>query len=106
MKPGSATVAQAETGFKRRVLKDLQTLADTWILKTQERSRRGVPDILLCLRGRFIAIELKVDDEVPTPLQKFTLQCIVRAHGTAFHTTPSRWPEHFEMLKTILAGLR
>lgn len=43
----------------------------------------GIPDIICCYRGRFVAFEVKVPGNLPTPLQKSTLEKIRRAGGTA-----------------------
>lgn len=43
----------------------------------------GIPDIICCYRGRFVAFEVKVPGNPPTPLQKSTLEKIRRAGGTA-----------------------
>mgnify|MGYP006391053515 CR=1 FL=1 len=48
-----------ETKFQNRVLKDLKKLDNLWVLKTQEKTRKGVPDLLICANGKFVAIELK-----------------------------------------------
>lgn len=92
---------QGETKFKERVLKDLKKLERIWYKKLQERSRRGILDILICLKGRFIVIELKIDGEVPTPLQKNTAKEISHAGGITFAATPSSWEQDYEILKTL-----
>ena len=89
---------QGESKFKERVLKDLKKVPNLYVLKTQERSRRGVPDLLICHKGKFIAIELKVDGEKPTKLQDIKLKEIRLAGGLSFSTTPSQWESHLEML--------
>lgn len=45
---------------------------------------RGVPDIILCIKGHFVAVELKVGDNTPTPLQKHWLDKIIDAKGDAY----------------------
>jgi RecB family endonuclease NucS len=91
----------SETQFKERVLKDLKALEKTWTLKTQEVARHGVPDVLICKRGGFIAIELKRDNEKPTPLQAHVIKLIREADGLAFYSTPSMWESHLRMLKEL-----
>lgn len=44
-------------------------------------SSRGVPDIILCIKGKFIGVELKVGDNKPTPLQVNYLNRIASAGG-------------------------
>jgi Holliday junction resolvase len=45
--------------------------------------RSGVPDIIVCHRGRFIGIECKAGKNKPTPLQEKNLQDIEVAGGIA-----------------------
>jgi pantoate kinase len=44
----------------------------------------GVPDFLCCWRGKFLAIEAKAGDNVPTALQKAHLERIERCKGDAW----------------------
>ena len=43
--------------------------------------RSGVPDIVCCYRGVFIAIECKAGSNKPTPLQEAEMQKIRQAQG-------------------------
>lgn len=45
--------------------------------------RSGIPDIICCYKGRFLAIECKAGDNDPTPLQLREINAIVDAGGTA-----------------------
>jgi hypothetical protein len=45
--------------------------------------RSGVPDLVGCYRGRFIAIECKAGSNTPTALQLRELDCINAAGGIA-----------------------
>jgi Holliday junction resolvase len=44
----------------------------------------GVPDIVACINGKFIAVECKANGGKPTALQKRNLHQIVAAGGHAF----------------------
>jgi hypothetical protein len=91
-----------ETVFKERILKRLEELPNTWALKTQERSKRGIPDLLLCMDGLFVAIELKKSDkDDPDPLQEWNLDCIVKAGGVAITCYPENWVAVFNYLKKL-----
>nr|WP_026681362.1 VRR-NUC domain-containing protein [Priestia megaterium] len=48
-------------------------------------SKAGTPDILACIKGRFVAIEVKREEggEV-SPLQKANIKMIQQAGGVAF----------------------
>ena len=90
-----------ETAFKVKVMKDLATLEDCWVLKTQEKGRHGTPDLLICLKGIFVAIELKAEKGVTTKLQEYTLQKIRDAKGYGIISKPSLWQTQFEILKAL-----
>lgn len=92
-----------ETKFQNRVLKDLKSLPYTWVLKTQERARRGVPDILLCFKGRFVAIELKASEEaLVSPLQCYEISKIQLAGGLAYIAYPENWGAVLNDIKSII----
>ena len=44
--------------------------------------RSGVPDLVCCLRGKFIGIECKAGKNKPTPLQEKEMAAIRAAGGT------------------------
>ena len=94
-----------ETKFKMRVLQDLNSLRNSldekpYVLKTQEVAKRGVPDILMCWKGNFIAIELKVDSPL-SMLQKYNLDLIDKNSGVAFVATPDNWKKIFQEIKEM-----
>ena len=45
--------------------------------------RAGIPDIIACMDGHFIAIECKAGDNKPTALQQRELHAITSAGGSA-----------------------
>lgn len=45
--------------------------------------RHGIPDIICCVNGRFLAIECKANGGKPTALQEREMQNIAKAHGIA-----------------------
>lgn len=84
---------QPETLLKERVLADLRALPSVYVVKIQQVAIRGTPDILACIAGRFIAIELKRDEkEKPAPIQRYALAKISNAGGLSFVVHPLNWP--------------
>jgi len=59
--------------------------AGTWWIKIHGTpyGRRGVPDLLICRNGRFIAAEIKPKREKPTRLQMIEIDRIQAAGGRA-----------------------
>lgn len=47
----------------------------------------GLPDIIACINGRFVAFEVKIPTGKLTKLQEITLQRINEAKGYAFKVT-------------------
>lgn len=64
-------------------------------------SENGTPDILACVNGYFLAIEVKAQDGHPTELQLVKINDIRKAGGFAYVAYPSGW----EKLKDIIDGL-
>lgn len=52
-------------------------------------TKAGVPDILSCINGYFVAIEVKSDRGTPSELQLHTIRQIRAAGGFAFVLYPS-----------------
>lgn len=85
---------QPETLFKERVQRDLKArFPDAWFFKSSERSIRGIPDIIGVIRGRFVALELKVGKNKADALQRYVIEKIKKAGGYAKVVTPENLPE-------------
>jgi hypothetical protein len=77
-------MATPESKVKAAVVKLLEKYdAYYFYPATHGYGRSGVPDIVCCVRGRFIGIECKAGDNKPTALQVRELDNIRRAHGVA-----------------------
>jgi Holliday junction resolvase len=62
--------------------------------------RSGVPDIICCYKGRFIAIECKAGKNKPTPLQEAEMEKIRTAQGVAAVINE----DNIDLLEQILKG--
>ena len=61
--------------------------------------RSGVPDIICCLKGRFVAIECKAGNNKPTELQLRELHKIHKANGITFVINESGVPMIEELMR-------
>jgi len=99
---------QQETKFNKRVADELDTYLHSWGLKTQELSRRGIPDHLWCIEGLFVALEGKMDaaDEHKNAgrsvLQRYNLEKIRRAGGFASFISPKTFDKVFQQLEDFI----
>lgn len=64
-------------------------------------SENGTPDILACVNGYFLAIEVKAPEGKPTELQLVKVDQIRNAGGFAYVVYPSGWLK----LKAVIDGL-
>ncbi len=93
---------KAETKFRQnQVIPFLKTLKNTYYEPIQQASISGSPDFILCVRGRFVALELKDVGEKPRPLQEYKLNEIIRTFGVALVATKT----NFEEIKQHLSEL-
>lgn len=93
---------QKETVFKKKVMSFLKTLPLTWFVKIQQVALRGTPDILACINGVFIALELKASNESPISLlQEFNLASIKKAGGVGLVVTPETWFTDRQVLASL-----
>ena len=78
---------QSETRFKIKVMKQLKSIPNLWVVKVAQKAVRGTPDLLICCKGRFVAWELKTGTST-TKLQEYNLDLINKAGGIARVITP------------------
>lgn len=85
-----------ETIFKEKVLDELRQMKNSYWMKIQQLSIRGIPDIIGLVNGRFVALELKKShEEKADKLQEYVLKEIDNSGGIALVTNP----ENFEEVK-------
>ena len=79
-----------EKQFEEKV-KRLLKLRGCWVLKTFSNGiqRAGVPDLLVCNKGKFYGVELKAEKGRVTKLQEHELKLIEEAGGRALVLKPS-----------------
>ena len=65
-------------------------------------STNGTPDILACINGYFLAVEVKAENGKPSELQLAKIRGIRKAGGFAYVVYPSGW----NRLREIIEGLR
>lgn len=100
-------IKQPETRFKERVLPRLRRIPKSWWVKIQQVGIRGTPDVLGCIDGQFVAIELKQSAKAHVDtLQKHELTKICCSNGWAFIMFPENEEEVFTELEGINAYAR
>lgn len=92
-----------EKQFETKIKKYLDSI-DAWHVKffANSYTKAGIPDLLCCVSGHAVAIEVKADNGKPSELQLYNIRKIREAGGFAFVVYPSG----YEKLKDILNNLK
>lgn len=91
-----------EKTFENKVKSFLKS-KNIWFVKffANGFTQKGVPDLLCCVGGRFLAVEIKREGGRPTPLQLYTIDKIKNAGGVAIVL----YPQDFEAFKKLVIDL-
>lgn len=93
-----------EKEFQRKAIKYLKSLPNTWFFKVFGGGfqRSGIPDLICCINGVFVAIELKGDNGKPTELQKMNIKKINEAGGIGIILYPSGFEEFKKLIEEVV----
>ena len=74
-----------------------------WFVKTWSNGiqREGIPDILACINGYFVGIEVKAEKGHPSDLQLWNIRKMREAGGIAFVL----YPEQFDFFVNVITFL-
>ena len=88
--------------FENKVKKFIEN-SGGWQVKffANRMTKEGIPDILSCINGYFVAIEIKAQNGKPSDLQIYHCEKIREAGGFAFILYPSG----FEKFETFVKDL-
>lgn len=90
----------AEKNFENKVKKFIEE-SSGWQVKffANRMTKTGIPDILACINGHFVAIEVKATNGKPSELQKYHRDMInVKASGIAIIL----YPQDFDLFKQLV----
>ena len=78
-----------EKDITNQILRYLKTLPACFAWKEHGGmyGTAGIPDIICCIQGRFVAFEVKQPSGTLSKLQEATMTKIIRAKGEAFKVT-------------------
>lgn len=95
-------MAGPEKKFELKIRKFLDGIG-AWTLKTYSNGvqRAGVPDLLCCVNGYFVGIEVKSEKGKPSALQIWNIEKIREAGGVAIVL----YPDGFEDFKSLMVKL-
>lgn len=93
-----------EKQFQTKVIRYLKTLSNTWFFKVFGGGfqRSGIPDLICCINGAFVAIEMKAEKGKATELQKMNIKNINEAGGIGIILYPSGFEEFKKLIEGVL----
>lgn len=71
-----------ESQIQTKIIKYLNGVG-AYSIKTIVTNRNGCPDVICCLNGRFIALEVKADKGIVSQLQEHNIKLIRNSGGVA-----------------------
>ena len=96
-------IMASEKNFENKIKKFLEAQG-AWFIKYwagAQFTKSGIPDILCCVNGYFVAIEVKAKNGKPSELQLYNVRKIREAGGIAIVL----YPDQFEEFKRFMRKL-
>lgn len=88
--------------FENKIKSHLKSMGAYFIKTHGDRfSKVGTPDIIACVNGHFVAIEVKAENGKPSELQLYHLEQIRKAGGIGYLL----YPHGFEQFKKDMEEL-
>lgn len=70
-----------EATLTRKVKNWLEVQPDIAFYKASDRYNKGVSDLILCVSGIFVGVELKAENNTASPHQKLFISMVIQAGG-------------------------
>jgi hypothetical protein len=96
-----------EKNFKKKVISVLKDIDNLYYFVKEAAAIRGIPDLIICYKGRFIAWELKRSEKVALiwrdghELQKYNIKKICDSGGIARVVYPENFKDSLEELLNL-----
>lgn len=96
----------AEKNFENKIKKYLEENGG-WFVKyfANRNTKSGIPDILACINGVFVGVEVKAENGKPSPLQLWHQQKIREAGGISIILYPDQFDAFKQMVFDLNQGL-
>lgn len=91
-----------EKNFENKIKKFLEEQG-CWYVKyfANRMTKSGIPDILACVNGYFVAIEVKASNGKPSELQYYHQEQIREANGISIILYPNQFDEFQDYIKKL-----
>lgn len=95
----------AEKNFENKIKKYLDEQG-CWYVKyfANRMTKSGIPDILACVNGYFVGIEIKAQNGKPSELQIYHRDMIRGAYGYGIILYPNQWEDFKDFIEMLMNG--
>lgn len=69
-------------------------------------SKAGIPDLLCCINGHFVGLEIKSATGRPTPLQEYNVNKIIKSGGHALILYPKDWEQFQQLIEDLMQDVK
>lgn len=91
-----------EKSFENKIKDFLDGIGAVWYKQFGcSYTKAGTPDLLCCVNGHFVAVEVKAEKGRPSPLQLYNIDKIRKAGGAVYLL----YPKDFDQFKTDMKKL-
>lgn len=93
----------AEKQFENKI-KGFLKMQGAWCLKYwagAQFTKSGIPDLLVCVDGYFVGIEVKAQSGTPSELQLYNVRQIKQSGGFAFVLYPSGYEQFKKFIEDL-----
>ena len=94
----------AQKNFDNK-LKDFLKEKGCWFIKYwagADFTKSGIPDLLCCINGHFVGVELKAENGKTSDLQFYQLNQINKANGIGIVLRPSQFEKFKKLVEELL----
>ena len=98
-------MGKAENNITKRI-KDFLKSKEIWHVKyfANAFTSVGIPDILACVKGYFVGIEVKTDTGVVSEIQKYQGEKIQQSGGKWYVVRPNNFDDFKQDIKRMLGN--
>ena len=99
---GRRILMAQEKNFENKIKKFIEDCGG-WQVKffANQMTKIGIPDILACVNGYFLAVEVKASNGKPSELQKYHVAKINESGGYAVILYPEQYEEFKQLVKCL-----
>lgn len=91
-----------EKSFENKIKNFLDSIGAVWYKQFGcSYTKAGTPDLLCCVNGHFVAVEVKAENGRPSPLQLYNIDKISKAGGVVYIL----YPKDFDKFKQDMEKL-